>query len=161
MGLIYIWKEEQLTWRRTFQYKSHVPGKNSRLWLKSLFLLFLKCLFILFALIKRGNLVFTSTLSESLPLLSELPFYKEPTENQRLLLLMPIPSVSGGFLFNWEAFRIQSNKTVGAGSFLTWVLWLWLSSLAFEGALVLCWQEPPVGGQASSCQLSLSRAVQL
>lgn len=67
--LSYIWKEEQLTWRRAFCYNSHKPGKNSRLQLKSLFVLFLKCLFILFALIKRENLTLTNKPSESLPLL--------------------------------------------------------------------------------------------
>lgn len=38
-----------------FQYKSHEPGKNSRLHLKSLLVLFLKCLLILFVLIAEGK----------------------------------------------------------------------------------------------------------
>lgn len=141
MGLIYIWKEEQLTWRRAFCYKSHEPGKNSKLQLKSLFVLFLKCLFILFALIKRENLTLTNKPSEILPLLVRAANLKgahwKPT-----LLLIPVLSVCWGFWFNWIAFHIQSNTTVGTGSFLTWALWLSLGSLA--PLKVLCLQ---------SCQL--------
>lgn len=89
--------------------KSHESRKHSRLNLKSIFAFFLKCLFILFALIGRGYLKWTNKPSENLasPLGAARSLLKATACFISGLSLGSVFASSGSFLFadQWSGER--------------------------------------------------------